>query len=411
MANQFASVSNALAILKNYYAGPIVSQFNDDLPLYRGAEKGKEKWNGQQVIRPVKVRRNMGIGATSDGGTLPKIGQQTTQQAIIAAKYNYLRFGLTGPLIKSSQGDKGAFVTAMEFEMTEGLNDLKWDVNRQLSWNGNGRLATVAANAITSTTFTINFRDQQAGLSSAEAPEKFLDIGMQIDVIDTSSNLVANNVQITAMSGLGTATVTLTVDSVVTVSTNNLVVRAGSAGNEIQGLFTSLDGGTSSIYNIDRSVYPSFQGNNVDNGGIALNLNVMQQVYNNARRRGGAKISVVYMDYDTERYYNRLLVVDKRYIGEKVTGDGTFTQKDQVYINFGGAPCLADQGCPTRIFFITEGNLKKYVLAELEWADETGSYLIAQTGADAFEARLRLFANLFLEKPSGAGCLQNYISP
>jgi hypothetical protein len=60
MANQFASVTNALAILKNYYAGPIVSQFNDDLPLYRGAEKGKEKWNGQQVIRPVKVRRNMG---------------------------------------------------------------------------------------------------------------------------------------------------------------------------------------------------------------------------------------------------------------------------------------------------------------------------------------------------------------
>jgi len=61
------------------------------LPLYRGAEKGKEKWNGQQVIRPVKVRRNQGIGATSDGGNLPKIGQQTTQQAIIAAKYNYLR--------------------------------------------------------------------------------------------------------------------------------------------------------------------------------------------------------------------------------------------------------------------------------------------------------------------------------
>lgn len=91
MANQFNTITGALAILKNYYAGPIVSQFNDDLPLYRGAEKGKEKWNGQQVIRPVKVTRNQGIGATSDGGTLPKIGQQTTVQAIVAAKYNYLR--------------------------------------------------------------------------------------------------------------------------------------------------------------------------------------------------------------------------------------------------------------------------------------------------------------------------------
>jgi len=105
------------------------------------------------------------------------------------------------------------------------------------------------------------------------------------------------------------------------------------------------------------------------------------------------------------------LVADRRYIGEKVTGDGTFTSKDEVYLNFSGAPILADQSCPTRFFFITEGNLKKYVLAEMEWADETGSYLIAQIGSDAFEARLRLFANLFLEKPSASACLQNYISP
>ena len=411
MANQFASVTNALAILKNFYAGPIVSQFNDDLPLYRGAEKGKEKWNGQQVIRPVKVRRNPGIGATSDGGNLPKIGQQTTAQAIIAAKYNYLRFGLTGPLIKSSQGDKGAFVTAMEFEMTEGLNDLKWDVDRQLSWTGNGYLAVVSANATSTNTISIQNRDSASTIASAETPDKFLDLNMSIDIIDSNNNILFNNATITAMSGQGTATVTLTLDSAVTCAANSFVVRSGSTNNEIQGLYTTLQSGTGTYYNISSATYPQWAGNNVDNGGQALTLNVMQQTYNNARRRGGAKISVVYMDYDTERYYNRLLVVDKRYIGEKVTGDGTFTEKDKVYINFGGAPCLADQACPTRMFFITEGNLKKYVLAELEWADETGSYLIAQTGADAFEARLRLFANLFLEKPAASGCLQNYISP
>ena len=411
MSNQIANINSSLAILKNYYAGPIVSQFNDDLPLYRGAEKGKEKWNGQQVIRPVKVRRNPGIGATSDGGNLPKIGQQTTVQAIIASKFNYLRFGLTGPLIKSSQGDKGAFVTAMEFEMTEGLNDLKWDVNRQLSWTGTGYLATVAANALSTNTITINNRDTGSSIASAEAPEKFLDIGTQIDVVDSSGNMYANNVQITAMSGIGTATVTLTLDNNVTVSANQYLIRSQSLNNEIQGIYTTLQSTAQTAYNISQTTYPSFLGNNVDNGGAPLNLNVMQQVYNNARRRGGAKISVVYCDFDTERYYNRLLIADKRYIGEKVTGDGTFTTKDEVYLNFGGSPVLADQSCPTRMFFLTEGNLKKYVLAELEWADETGSYLIVQNSADSFETRLRLFANMFLEKPSGAGVLQNYISP
>jgi hypothetical protein len=411
MANQFASVSNALAILKNYYAGPIVSQFNDDLPLYRGAEKGKEKWNGQQVVRPVKVRRNQGIGATSDGGTLPKIGQQTTVQALIPATYNYLRFGLTGPLIKSSQGDKGAFINAMEFEMTEGLNDLKVDVNRQLSWTGTGYLATVAANVVASNVVTINNRDTQAGIASAEGPEKFLDIGMSLDIIDSNSNLIASSASITAMSGLGTATVTLTLDSIVTCAANNLLIRSGSNQQEITGMLAFENGATTSLFNISRSTYPSFGGNNFDNGGLAMNLNFLQQAQSAARRRGGGKISALYSDFDSERYYNRLLVVDKRYIGEKVTGDGTFTDKDKVYLNYGGAPWLADQGSPTRVFFLTEGNLKKYVLAELEWADETGSYLIAQTSADAFEARLRLFMNLFLEKPSASACCQNYISP
>ena len=73
MANQFSSIQSALAILKNWYAGPIVSQFNDEIPFYREIEKGKEKFNGLQVVRPVKVLRNPGIGATSDGGNLPAI--------------------------------------------------------------------------------------------------------------------------------------------------------------------------------------------------------------------------------------------------------------------------------------------------------------------------------------------------
>jgi hypothetical protein len=411
MANQFASISSALAILKNYYAGPIVTQFNDSLAIWKGAEKGKEKWNGYQVVRPLKVRRNQGVGSVSDGGVLPKIGQQTTVQATISSAFSYLRFGLTGPMIKASQGDKGSFVGVMEYEMTEGLNDLKADINRQLSWNGNGRLATVSAAAVASNQISVQNRDAQAGIASAEAPEKFLEIGMSIDIIDTSGTVIASSSQITAMSGLGTATVTLTLDSVVTVAANNLVVRSGSSGNEMSGLLTALDGGTSTIYGVSRSTYPSFQGNNIDNAGQALNLNVMQQVYNNARRKGGAKISVLYSDFDTERYYNRLLIADKRYIGEKVQGDGTFTMKDEVYLSFGGSPFLADQHCPTRIFFLTESIMKKYVLAELEWADESGSYLITQQSADAYEARLRFFANLFNEKPSACGCLQNYISP
>lgn len=404
MANQFASISSAMAILKIWYAGPIVSQFNDEIPFYREVEKGKEKWNGLQVNRPVKVRRNPGIGATGDGGLLPKIGQQTTQQAVVSARFNYLRFGVTGPMLKASQGDKGAFVSAMEFEMTEGLNDLKNDVNRQIFWNGDGTLATVGANAIASTVITVTGRE------ATEAALKFLDVGLAIDIV-SGGVVVATNVQINATSGSPTASsATLTLSAPVTCSANDIIVHTGAYNQEIQGILYSMDGGTSTIYSIDRSAYQAYQGNVTNAAGGQLTLNLMQQAWNEARRRGGGKVNCNYCDFDSERFYNKLLVPDKRYIG-KVQGDGTFSDKDKTYLEFAGVPLVADKDSPTRFFFLDTKTFKKYVLAELEWADESGAYLIPQVSVDGFEARLRLFANMFNEKPSANSILRNYISP
>lgn len=404
MANQFASISSAVSILKNWYAGPIVSQFNDEIPFYREIEKGKEKFNGQQVVRPVKVRRNPGIGATSDGGILPAIGQQTTQQAQIAAKYNYLRFGITGPMIKASQGDKGAFVSAMEFEMSEGLTDLKQDINRQLMWNGNGSLGLVAAAATASNVLTVQ------GRSTGENGNKYLDVNVVVDIVSAVTGLVTNaGLTITAISG--TATATLTLSAPVTCSALDLVIRSGSNGNEVQGIQYTLDGGTSTIYNIDRTAYPVYQGNVLSNNLNALTLNFMKQGWNQGKQRGGAKYDAIFCDFDSERFYERLLIVDKRYMG-KVKGDGTFSEKEENYLEYGGIPVVADKDMSDPNFtFLDSKQWKKYLLAELEWADETGTYLIAQTSADAFEARLRLFFNLFCEKPSAQVLLSSYISP
>lgn len=402
MANAFNSVAAGFNILKLWYQGPIVSQFNDDIPLYKYIEKGKEKYNGQQVNRPIKVRRNPGIGATSEGGNLPKIGRQTTQQAVIAAKYNYLRFGITGPMLKASQGDKGAFVSAMEFEMSEGLTDIKQDVNRQLFWDGTSDLATVSANAVASQTITVTGRE------TTEDGSKYLDVDVVIDIYTSAGVLVASGITITALSG--TTTATLTLDQPVTTSSTDVVVRTGTFGNEVQGLLYSQDGGTSTIFSIDRSAYPVYQGNAVSNSGNQLTLNFLQQVYNQGKRRGGAKYDALYCDYDSERFYNKLLVTDKRYTG-KVTGDGTFSNKEGSYLEYAGLPLIPDKDCPQRFFFLDTSTWKKYVLCELEWADENGAPLMQQIDVDAFEARLRLFFNLFPEKPSANAVASSYVSP
>lgn len=404
MPNSFQSISAGLAELKNYYQGPIKDQFNEELPILRGSEKVKQGWSGYQVVRPLRVRRNQGIGATSDGGTLPSIGTQTTVQATITAAFNYLRFGVTGPMIKASASDVGSFVRAAAYELEMGYKDLKSDVNRQLGWDGTGTLAKANANTTASTSLVIKGRE------TAEAALKFVDIGLVFDIV-SGSTVVASGIQVTAISGAPTdSTATLTLSAPVTCSASDKLVRANSLNQEISGLLYALDGGTGSIYSVNRSTYPSYQGNVIDAGAVQMSLDKLQQTYNEALRRGGANLAAIYSDYDSLRMYQKLLTADKRY-ANTMKGDGGFASKDNFYLEFNTLPWVPDKDCPQRVFILPEDVFKMYVLAELEFADETGSMYIAQQSADTLEVRIRYFANLFNEQPAACGVLKNYVSP
>lgn len=404
--NQFAGLQSAAGQLKIIFEGPIVDLLNNDLPVHRGAEKVKKGWSGQQVNRPLRIRRNQGIGATSDGGSLPQIGRQSTVQAVIQAKYNYLRFGLTGPLIKSSQSDAGSFVRAAAFELEQGYLDLKSDINRQLSWNGGGTLATVSANVVASTSLVL------AGRESVEQALKFIDIGTQFDIYTTAGVLVQAGITVVSITSGNPESLTATVvcDVPVTASATNILVRAGSFGQEIQGLLTPLDGGTSTIFGINRAQVLAYQGNVLDAGGAVLSLDQIQNITNRMRRRGGGVPSAYYHDFDSERMYQKLLTADKRYVNT-MQGDGGFAAKDKTYLQFNGIPLVSDKDCPRRFFVLDQSSWKNYVLCDLSFSDETGSMMVAQIGVDAFEVRLRYFANLFCEAPAANGVLTNYVSP
>lgn len=409
MANNFQTVQYGLAQLKNFYQGPIVSQLNDELPVLRACERVKQGWSGQQVIRPLKVIRNQGVGATSDGGSLPAIGRQTTVQAQISAKYNYLRFGITGPMIKASASDVGSFVRSAAYELEEGYNDLKADLNRQFSWNGTCTIAQANANTAGSTSLVISGRE------AVEPALKFIDAGLVFDIVSASTGLVTNSgitVNSISSGSFNSPTATLSLSAPVTCSANDLIVRSGSLGNEIQGMLQTLDGGTSTIYNIARSQYFTYQGNVRNMGGVQLSLDYLQAIYNDALRRGGreSKLDAIYSDFDSLRMYQKLLTADKRYTNT-VEGDGGFAKKGQFYLDFNGTPWVPDQSSPQRVFVLSADTFKNYILCEMEFADETGSMYIAQTGADALETRVRYFSNLFCEKPAANGVLVNYISP
>ncbi len=409
MANQIQTLSAGSAILKNVYQGPIVDLINQEIPVYRAAEKVKNAYSGLQVVRPLRTRRGQGIGATSDGGTLPKIGRSVSTQATITAKFNYLRFGLTGPMIKASQSDVGSFVRSAGYELKMGYSDLKTDVNRQLCDDGTGALALVNTAPVASSSLVIK------GRTTGEPALKYMDVDVTFDIY-RSGTLIVAGVTCTAITSGGPAstTATLTLDQAITAVAGDLLVRAGSKGVEINGIFYTLDGGTSTIYGVDRSAAMAYQGNWTDASTLSsaqLSLSMMQSVFNEGLRRGNiGKYSAIYTDFATLGYYQKLLTPDKRYANTK-EGDGSFGNKGEFYLEFNGIPLVPDKDMPPKIVMMPAEVLKLYVLSELEFSDEWGSMYIPQSDADSFEVRLRHFTNLFNEQPGACAALVNYTSP
>ncbi len=414
MGNAYQGVTSGLAELKNFYQGPIVNQFNDDIPIWKGSEKGKFPWSGAQVVRPLKVRRNPGVGATSDGGILPQIGRQTSVQAIIPAAYNYLRFGITGPMIEQSKSDVGSFVRSASFELEEGYNDLKSDVNRQLSWDGTGDLALANAATVASTSVVIKGRE------TAEPALKFLDVGSYLDIYTTGGTLVQSGITILSIT-TGTAissTATVVFDQNVTCSAGDVFIRAGSAAQEISGLLTQLDGGTSTVFSIVRASYVQTLGNVIygtsdgtsSGTALPLSLNYLQQAEDEAERRGGRSVNCLYTDFGTRRMYQKLLTADKRYVSTQ-KGDGGFSDINKNYLEWNGKPMIADKDMPQRLLFLPDKFIEKYVLTEMQFADETGSMYIAAAENDQLEVRIRLFANLFNSKAAASSVVTGYVSP
>jgi hypothetical protein len=409
MSNQFSSVVNETgALLKRFYIDGMVDQLNNDMPVMSFIEKSKAGVAGDATYVALKLNRNQGIGAGTDGGNMPGIGRYKTSQAVVAHKYNWLRTGLTAGIIAASKNDKGAFLRQLDAVVKAGYVDLKSDLNRQLGFDGTGTLGKLSAAAVATQSISVQGRE-----GTTEDGSKFIFPDMIIDIVSSAGVYKATGVTVTAVTGTTTATVTL--DTPVTAASGDLIVRTGAYNAEIQGLGYALDGGTSTIYGIDRSAYPQFQGNLVNVSGGQLTIDAMQTAWNLGLRRGGTgngSYQGLLMDFDSSRYYGKLLQADRRYISSGETMDNRqWKGAKSIGLSFNNVPIMVDKDLPQRIYMIPSDVLKLYVLNELEQATETGSGLIAQTDSDSFEIRMRFFANMFNSQPSACAALYNYISP
>lgn len=407
------------AVLKDVYGPRIEEQLNIVNPLQDWIdENDSADWTGRQVIYPIHVSRNQGVGVATESAQLPQPGAQGYATVKIPEKYNYGRIRLTEQVIKASTNNKGAFDRAMGTEIKGLVRDLANDRERQFFGDGNGVLCLINA-AQTSTSNNTFYVDSPFGVTPTTNGTRFLNTGMFLAEVGTSGTSVTGTFTVgNTLSTTGGYFVASGVSAGVTFSDNARLVRAnadvaaGTTNNlavEVTGLLGIIDDGTylNTLHNVNRTTYPVFKSAVFSSVG-QLSLDIIQQGIDTSDEMGGGNFAtdgVFFCHYSVRREYLKLLQADRRYTGGDLkTPDGGTKQaalRKGGEITYADRPWKIAKHCPYgTLFGMLKGSITRYVHVRGEWADEDGAILRNVANYDMWEAFYRIFDELHSDRPN-----------
>lgn len=364
-------ISDLSAVMKEFYIGPVRRQLNDSTVVLANFEKTNRHVEGRKIFIPLSYGGGAAVGSKAEYATLPAAYKQKYQETDGRTKYHYGRIEVTGPAIKATAHDSGAFLKVIGSEMKGVLRDLRKDLNRQLFGDGSGKLATVP--------------DATAGGANQIVVDDAskLVIGMEITVCasDGSSGV---NATITAISG--TTVTTDDADIETSVTDADIVTRNGAYGNEIEGLGIAVKN-SGTYFGIDRGSHDFWKAQ-VEAGAKTLSLDELQIGLDDVEIAGG-QCDTFISTYALRRKLASLLVAKQEYRNTTELKGGFKV------LTYNDIPVIADKDCVAESFyFLDRSSLAIYQMSDWEWADDDGSVLSKVSGKDAYEAWIFWYSNL-----------------
>ena len=356
--------------LKIDYLPVIREQLNMGTVLLTKVQRNERDVVGKQWQLVAHYKRNAGIGARPDDGSLPTAGYQAYKNPYGKVAYNYGRISITGPTISASRNDTGAIVRALESEIKGVTADVKKDVNYQLFNDGTGERCLVNGDPGTSQTLTVN-----------TPGTNYLYEGMLVDIQDPSTGVAC-----TASSGLTISTVdsatavTLSAAINADVADDDRVVAYGATDGsgvedtdcyEMMGLKGIVDDASylTTLHNLSRDDYEWWKcaTHSTDDGSGTnrdLTLDLMQASLT-AAEKNGATTDLILTTYELRDAYAAILVADKRFVNT-MDLDGGFKG-----LEYNGIPLVADADCPPNtMFFLDTSHLFLMQMSDWDWMDK-----------------------------------------
>lgn len=399
------NLSNYDNLLKEFYEGAIRETLNNEIVLFKHLDETDREWSGRRVVFPVHTTRNSGVGARSEGGTLPTAGNQGHENSIVSATYQYGRIQVSGQAIAAG---KNAFAAAMALEMDGVTKDLKNDLSRQAWGTGDGRLAQVGA-ASSGTAVSLYNRYFEPGQPGARYlnEEQLVDFGtiaspqslgtaVKVKAISVSQN-PATTVDVVQVSGTYAG-----VSQCETFVFNN---GAGGAGVEMMGVQGLVDVYTESnmwgsnafygatIQNISRATVAKWNALVLGNSGTArvIDSNLMQVAFDKIHTESGEDPDMIMGHHDVVRALLDSVAADRRYVASGAP------KYDAGYsgLSYNGVAIERDRFAPYNSLLIGKKNaLRLFTLLDFEFADDDGAILSRVSNQDAFEAFIRAYKNI-----------------
>jgi hypothetical protein len=410
------NLSNADNILKVFYLGPIREQLNNATVLLSRIDKDESTQDayGKTFTVPLRTGRNVQAGSgRADGGVLPSYGQQGYTTAVVPNKYVYAGIEVTGPTIRATRNNAGAFVKAIESEIKGCVRDMKRAINRQLHSDGSDALAFWTA-ADNTSGFSLDDDQGNAFLPG-------LQTGMVCDVIDQSdysTKLLDSATFTVGAKGASSYSVTTSANPTGTADRDFAVLEdtLGYQMMGIRGIVSNVDpvipagGGTKTgLHGLAAATYAWWNAQVFDNSGTnrALTLELMQDPLSEI------SVSSDFSESDVKFLLTNVWMRDKylalcqanRQQVNTMKLDGGFEG-----VEFNGKPIIVDTQCHrNRIYYITPETMKIFRTSDFDWMEEDGNILqrkITSSGAyDAYNATLFHYGDLACVARNGNGLL------
>jgi len=384
------ALSNADAVLKDFYLPGMRSILNNEIFLLTQVETNTDDIEGRDAVISINVGRNHGVGARAELGTLPNPGRQSYAEQRVRTKYNYASIQVSGPSLKAMASDQGSFVRPLQSETTGAVRDLKNDVARQTYADGTGAIATVTSNSGAVVTLT----------SPSEATMYQLEDGMNIDIGTTANPTASGSAQIVAVD-VDAGTVTL--DSTVSVTSGHKIFREGSGGTgvnqkEITGLAAQVSD-SGALWGIDPADVPKWVSY-VNSSAGAVSEDMYIAAAQRVNQRSGEDIDLWVTTAAVHRATANLLTSLKQF-PNTTTLKGGYTGIDMSSVSQGNTgpntvsmvwdKDMVEEGAA---YGLTTSRIQCYAMSDWEWMQEDGSILSRINRTDAYEATLFRYMEL-----------------